>query len=132
MWLPVSLVSLLLSALALRLIGGVTESLRVDSWGAASSAALVIVLFGWALGWLMMTTLGEPPDELTGLWLYVAAVGQWQYLVYHAVINAAGLALSAVVLPGVTIRGFVGPTLAVAVLTFLDLSMMRFMTQLNS
>jgi len=105
------LISWLLSALLLLVLGRTLPGFRVSGYGAALFAALVIALLNATLG-IVLKVLTLPLTLLTfGLFLFV--------------VNAVVLKIAAAVAPGFSIRGFF-PAIVAAVLLAGIALMVRF------
>ena len=120
------LISVLLSGGAILIAGSVTSSLQVSDFGTAFLAAAAMVVVGWLLtmpimaaesaliGWL--TGSAEPPDPLTGWWLYT----RWLSAGFTFIENFVLFFVVGFLMSGITIRGFLGPLLAIVLMTLID------------
>jgi uncharacterized membrane protein YvlD (DUF360 family) len=100
------ILSLLLTASVLRIVGGLTSSLEVKGWGAAFIAAIVLLVLG---------ILAE-----SGLEALLPSPALWQMAVCRLAFNTVTVALVALFLPGITLRGVLGLFVAGVLLTALQ------------
>ena len=99
------LVSLLLTTVFLRLIAASIPDLIVEDWRSAFAAACVMMLAGYAMGFVWDAL---PPSDA------------WVSLVFSCITSAIALAVAAFVLPGIQARGPTGVAVAGVLLTLLQ------------
>jgi uncharacterized membrane protein YvlD (DUF360 family) len=99
------LIRLLLDTVVLRILAGIVPGLRIDTWGTAFTAVLVLTVAGWISGPL----LGLLPES--GFWLFV---------LIEFVVTTILLGLTALFLDGMEFRGFGALILAGALFTVIE------------
>lgn len=124
-----TLISLFVTAAAIRIAGTITETLEVKDWVAAILAAIAMSLLHMGIVTLIDFGLRSSPEPPSGAWLLLS-FGTWQGAVFGFVLNVICLAVAAAVVPGITIRGISGVIIASVLLTGLDFAMGVFLPQL--
>ena len=124
-----TLISLFVTAAAIRIAGTITETLEVKDWVAAVLAAIAMSLLHMGIVALIGFGLGDPPGQLSGSWLLLA-FGTWQGAVFGFVLNFICLTVAAAVVPGISIRGISGLIIAAVLLTCLDFATAFVLPQL--
>jgi len=124
------LVFLLVSGLLILLVGSLTSSLEVKSFGSALAVAFAMT----AAGWVLSTPLAMAQEALihwfTGSSAPSGPDGPWAYAIYinavfTFVVNLILFLVVASVMSGVTIRGVLGPFLAVVLITVAEVFLPR-------
>ena len=120
------LVLLVLSGVVILLVGSIAASLQVKDFGSAFGAALAMAVVGWLLATPMtmaeialiqtITGAAEAPDPISGLWLYAT----YLHAGFVFVENVVLFLIVALLMPGITIRGALGPLLVAVLLTVID------------
>ena len=124
-----TLISLFITAAAIRIAGTITETLEVKDWVAAVLAAIAMSLLHMGIVALIGFGLGDPPGPLAGFWLLLA-FGTWQGAVFGLVLNLFCLAVAAAVVPGISIRGISGLIIGAVLITGLDFAAAFLLPQL--
>jgi hypothetical protein len=117
-WLEVTgmllVATFVVAVFVLRFVGTATASLRVDGWGAALAGAVGVIVLDSAVSWVL------PGGWHLGPWLTIGA--NW-------VVQALIVVLAGLMLPGIAVRGVLGPATAGGLLTaanyFLPQAVMR-------
>ena len=127
----ISLLALLLvSGFVIVMVGSLTSSLEVKDFGSAFAVALAMT----AIGWLLSTPLAMAQEalihSLTGSSAPSGPDGPWAYAIYinaalAFVVNLILFLVVASVMSGVTIRGVLGPFLAVVLITAAEVFLPR-------
>jgi hypothetical protein len=120
------LVMLALSGFAILVAGSMTSSLQVSDFGSAFLMAAAMVAAGWLLsmpihmaeGALMawLTGSAEPPTRPTGWWLY----SRYLFAGFTFAQNFVLFYIVGLLMPGITIRGLLGPLVAITLMTLID------------
>lgn len=87
-------INIVVTAIALQMVGSLTRSLEVSSWGAAFMAAVVFVGLDLLVG--------------SGIWSLLPEPSIWKFAAYRLAFNTVIVGLTAWALPGITLRGPVG------------------------
>ena len=87
-------VLIVLTAIALQMVGGLTRRLEISNWGAAVMAAIVFVVIDLLVG--------------SGIWSLLPSPSSWKFAAYRLLFNTVIVGLTAWALPGITLRGPVG------------------------
>lgn len=98
------LIRVLLDAVVLRTVAALVPGLRIDDWGTAFTAAIVLT----AAGWLSGPLLGMLPQ--TAFWLFILV---------EFVVTTIILGLTSLFLDGMEFRGFGALIAAGALATFI-------------
>ena len=124
------LVMLVLTAIAIGVVGGVSKTFVVKDFGSAFIAAFVMTIVGWlaplevvynAVAPLMFGAAepGSATDASQYVWLVLGA--------FIFVVNTLLLFLVALVAPGIELRGVFGLIVAAAVITVVDMVAPRWL-----
>lgn len=93
------IIALIVSAVVLMIVSNLNLGLKVDGFGSAIIAAIVIAVVGGIVVWLL---------GLLGL----SIGGGWLGFIVYLVVAAVVLLLSGSILPGLSVSGFVGAAVA--------------------
>jgi uncharacterized membrane protein YvlD (DUF360 family) len=124
------LVILLVSGLAILMVGSMTSSLEVKDFGSAFAVALAMTAVGWLLSTPLAMAQAALIHSFTGSSPPSGPDGPWAYAIYISaafafVVNLILFLVVASVMSGVTIRGVLGPLLAVVLITAADMFVPR-------
>ena len=102
------LIRVLLDMVALRIVAALVPGLRIDNWGTAFTAALVLTVAGW---------IGGP---LVGL---LPEAGFWLFVLVSLVVTTILLGLTSLFLDGMEFRGFGALILVGVLFTFIEFAL---------
>ena len=127
MWL---LINLVVAAVVLRFVAGITNSVDIENWGSAFGAAVIISMASFAAGYVITPLLPIPRPHSAGSRQLEFLVSYWQVFVLAFVANSVGLLLAAAMLPGIRIRRPGGFVLVLVLLTIADIAVTMLVGQL--
>jgi uncharacterized membrane protein YvlD (DUF360 family) len=122
---------MILSAIVIGVVGGMSKTLVVTDFGSAFIAAFAMTLIGWlapieglyaAIAPLVFGPIQQHGEAATAsqyVWLFLGG--------FTFVVNTLLLFLVAMFTPGIEVRGFVGVVVAGAFLTVVDMVAPRLM-----
>jgi uncharacterized membrane protein YvlD (DUF360 family) len=128
--LPSHVAILFASGLVILIVGSMTRSLEVKDFGSAFSVALVMTIAGWVLSTALAMAQTALMASIPGAGFPSGPDGPGAHAIYVGaafafVVNVILFLVIASLMSGVTIRGFLGPLLAVVLITAVELAVPR-------